>query len=266
MPYALVLFTACVLLLVFYTSCQPNSTDSDKTSLDLKQYLEQIHQDSVLVQSDKLNKNEGNFGQKEYSRSAHYTASKLGPRTAHVEYYKRDTIALIHDSYYQEYVGLQLDQALEQAASGIPFITHTRIAYNNNGQPLMSVSMQALDTIRQRILQQATFHIRYIVYAPDIRQAPQRYRQFHVDVMAQLKSLGIAKADLDLYFIKDDPSLETYRNSVRRSIDQNHWQYINILERWRSIHDNKWYDLVKDHPEKVLKYGRIITAPYEDHL
>ena len=62
---------------------------------------------------------------------------------------------------------------------------------------------------------------------------------------------------LEFIFVDEELNIEEYRTSPATPIVASSPIRQHSLQRWVSIHKNKWYDMVKDHPGKVLKYGSL---------
>lgn len=252
----------CLFVLQFIiTSCQPpsNMTKSDPTiDTKLNTYLHKKYDDNFKLLSNRINKNEGNLNDEEFSYSASFNADKLDYHIASIQYFNRNTIEPTYDTYVQEYACLLVDKHIEESFPDYNMVVWNKMMKTINPDEEILSLINDPDELKKKVFHESAFQTRIIIVAPDIKSNRSKYELFHIELMKQLKSQHIVKSDLDIYFIDDIENLEEFRSSPESVIGKNHKLNNYILQRWISIHNNKWYDMVKDHPDKVLNYGRII--------
>lgn len=247
------LFYICI----FQVSCQSNKVMSSK-SLDSRviSFLEKKYNTEVLDFRLNINRNAGNLFDKEFSYSGSYTSKELDYRKAKIKLYDdSDGLKFIYDSYLQEKICLDIDRNIESTIINVNFVIYVQMMDMAN--PSDEIVNQDINEIKEEFLQNRNITTRVLVSAPDLKENREKYLQFHIDVMRELKAHKIEKCVLYFNFFDERLDISNLRFDTQEVIAKPEDEY--MVERWSSIHNNKWYDMVKDHPDKVLKYGKVFN-------
>ncbi len=252
-------FTFLLVICGLLVACQPKSTMTNKTSLEEKveEYLKSTHNIELLDLSVNKQVNTGNLGDDRYPYIADFTSKELGIRSASLKFYKEDELEVEYDTYPEELVCERSDQAIMKEGGDIPFVMYTKMMDGRANRIELNSSNHSLDDLQAKIFEGGEVQILVLVTAPDIKENKRKYEEFHIEIMRRLKAQGVENGSLTFIFLDEEIDLETSRTSPRSVITVDNPIKQHTLQRWVSIHKIKWYDMVKDHPDKVLKYGKI---------
>lgn len=223
----------------------------------IKPFLEQTFQEPVEVLSSTAVAYSWSDTEKSRYYQGYFSTPSLDYRKARMNYYYHDSVRKLKTDYWTQKAGWLADQAIE---SGIDNVTFTIWIQPNNSIPDVQITPQEkadFEQLKRKIFQDGAFQISVMVSAPDLKTNRKKYLQFHIDLMRELKAQHIKKSSLFIQFFDGEVDISKVRihpQSVVSGKLNDH-----MIERWSSIHNNKWYDLVKDHPDKVLKYGKVFT-------
>lgn len=253
--------TLLLLICSLLVACQPNSTMTNKTSKNEKAlaYLSKQHNVEILNLNVIHKKNAGSINDDSIPYDAKYTTEELGYRNAVMSYLDAKPIKVQYDTYSEELACLTADQNIEKEGGDIPFVIYNRMMDSRAEKLELNKSNMSIDELQEKIFAGAELQILVLVTAPDILENKGKYEEFHIEIMRRLKEQHIEKADLDIVFLDDKANLEDLRTSPEYLSSTDKPIKEHTLQRWATIHNNKWYDMVKDHPDKVLKYGKIFS-------
>jgi len=244
----------------FLSSCFSKKSTKDEIPL-FKSYLSERHQTEILdIKVQRSNRMEHMFKKTPY-RYVTYSSPDLGNRNGILQCdLENGQITPRIDNFSKEYLSLLADHAIEQEGGEIPFTIYNR--FFTSGSNLLSQNdwnrkNYSNTELKNKIFKNSKFQTLVIVTAPDILTNKKKYEEFHIEIMRRMKAQGIEGAELQFYFLDDKIEIRDHRLSPAQPIISTTAISPHILQRWRSIHSIKWYDMVKDHPDKVLKYGKV---------
>lgn len=230
----------------------------NKTSIEGKvlEYLESTHNINIQDLTVSKQKNAGNYGADEYPYIANFTSEEIGIRTATLKFYDDKELRIEFDTYPSELTCEISDKKIEAEEGDIPFVMYSKMMDGTDRLELNSSNFDS-EELQAKIFAEREFQILVLVTAVDIKEDKRKYEKFHIEIMRRLKAQGVEKASLTFIFLDDQIDLESSRTSPRGVIAKDSPIKQHTIQRWVSIHNNKWYDMVKDHPDKVLKYGNV---------
>lgn len=247
--------TSGVMFMSFLLSSCSAQISGERLTPKVKALLENKHGIHITDMRLNMNKHAGNFADKEFSYSGRYTSAELGYREAHIKLWNDEPIQFVFDSFLQNKLGYEIDQTIERNLSAVDFVIYVQVMDMLN--PSDELLKQPMSKVKKPLFKDKNITVRVLVSAPDLKTNREKYLQFHIDLMRELKAQHIEKAKLYINFFDEGVDISNFRFNTQKVIvgplDD------HMIERWSSIHNNKWYDLVKDHPDKVLKYGKVFT-------
>ena len=252
----------CIILLLIcglLVSCQPQSSIINKSSMEEKvvSYLQAKNKAEILDLKITKQVNTANLTNKKKPYIAKYTSEELAYRSAAMMFYDEKEMLVDYDTYSEEIVCLNSDSKIEEEGGDIPFVIYSKLTTGRAEKVDWSLDNYPLDELQAKIFEGAEFQILVLVIAPDIIEDKRKYEVFHIELMRRLKAQGVENGSLEMIFLDEEIDLESSRTSPRAVIAAGNPIKEHTLQRWVSIHKIKWYDMVKDHPDKVLKYGSI---------
>jgi hypothetical protein len=254
-------FTLLLLFCGFLISCQSKGTMLAKTDRTdkVREYLNESHQTEVLDLKITKKVNESNLLDKSIPYVATYTSPELKYRMATMQFYDENGIKIDFDNYSEEITSLNADNLVEAEGGDIPFVIYNRIISARSENQDWTLSNFSLEELQKKVFEGAEFQILVLATAPDILENKEKYELFHIEIMRRLKAQHIENGRLEFIFLDGELNLEEYRTSPSTPIVASSPIRQHTLQRWVSIHKIKWYDMVKDHPDKVLKYGKVFS-------
>lgn len=236
--------------------CVSKKTETNRLRL-IKEYVANKYKDTVNFIHVNIDMNEGNLFNKEFSHSGTYRTTKVNEKDIHIKFYiDKDSLSIVYDYYFIEKAYMGLEQKIENSINDVDFVISLSPIVNQEGLQDLDYSTP-LDELRTRVYTNTSDFVADIrVIALDFKENREKYLQFHIDLMRVLKENNIEKGKLYFKFYNYDINLEHNRPKARH-VDRNSSIKRHQIEHWSSIHNNKWYDLVKNHPDKVLKYGKV---------
>ncbi len=231
----------------------------NKTSIEEKvlDYLESTHNIKVQELTISMQRNAANFGAKEYPYIANFTTDDIGIRKASLKFYDDKEIRVEFDTYPGELTCEISDKNIEAEGGDIPFVMYSKLMDGRADRLELNSSNLDLEELQEKIFSEAEFQTLVLVTAPDVKENKRKYEEFHIEMMRRLKAQGVEKSSLTFIFLDDQVDLDSHRISPRAVITSDSPIKQHTVQRWVSIHNNKWYDMVKDHPDKVLNYGDV---------
>lgn len=245
---------------LFTSTLSYNCNSSKPNTAEMKDnviaYLKARHNVEILNVKIQYKRNAGNFMDKKIPYEVRYTTEELHGRTAFMSFYNVSEMDVQYDTYSEELLSVIAGQNIEKESSDIPFVVYIRMMGGVDKLDWIR-SNYPLNELQKMMFKGIEFQILVLVTAMDIKENKRKYEEFHIEIMRLLKEQSIEKGSLRIIFLDDKIDLEKSRISSATPIVASHPIKQHTLQRWSTIHNIKWYDMVKDRPDKVLKYGKI---------
>jgi len=232
-----------------------NTSPTDKALA----YLTKQHHTEILNLNVIHKRNAGNLFDrtKNIPYEAKYKTKALAHRSAVMRFFEGKPINVRWDTYSEELVCLKVGQKIEKEVGPIPFSIYIELMGGPAGGKLdWNIANYSLEALQKKMFAGVEGRIKVHVIAPDIIENKRKYEEFHIEIMRRLKEQHIEKGDLDIFFLDDKIPVEKSRPYSAKTYIPQHIEP-HVLQKWETIHNIKWYDMVKERPDKVLKYGKV---------